>query len=249
MKRLTATSFFTIIGVVLILVLSSPAQAITIPMTMEDLTTGADAIIIGTIVEASSDYGSNHAIYTSVVVDVEEGLKGNIVRGNRIVISIQGGTIGTITDWVEDEPIFTANDAGKRVLAFLDKLTPERSYQKAASLQNSVYPIFQIYGHIFIVDDNSVDGYRWEVNGILKRITPGKPTASPTLTISENSTEANPTGNVPDNEYDPRQPVLANADATTATTNNFWTNAALYIAILVLLGALVVGLLIIRRRD
>ncbi|MGA2367612.1 MAG: hypothetical protein ABSF74_03430 [Dehalococcoidia bacterium] len=246
MKRLTLAAAFILLGMALLLTVSSPAQAIMVPLTMEDLTREADAIVIGTITEVTIGYDSNHAgIYTSVFIDVDEGLKGNVAPGAKIAISIEGGTIGSVTEWVEDQPIFTASDAGRQILVFLSKLTLARSNQIAASLQNSNYPIFQICGcfeGLATADD------KFEINNILKRITPGKPTASAILSISEDSRLMNHGGSyIPDNEYNPRQP--ANADVITVTANDFWRNPALYFAILVLLGALVAGLLIIRRRN
>jgi hypothetical protein len=96
MNRCNMKQFLWVIISVLIIVISSmlpltskqSIQADTGKFGLEECTNGADSIIAGTVVERSSYWNDEHTgIYTSVVLSVEESLKGTIGK-DRITSSV-----------------------------------------------------------------------------------------------------------------------------------------------------------------
>ena len=76
----------------------------------------ADWLVVGTVREIESQWNADHSqIYTLVNVAVEEWVKGEL-RGKEIVINKPGGTVGEITQQVEDVPSFRV---GEMILVFL----------------------------------------------------------------------------------------------------------------------------------
>jgi transcriptional regulator CtsR len=97
---------------------AAPVEARRSPL--EDLINGADSVVVGTVVEHSSYWNDEHTgIYTSVVLSVEERLKGTMSQ-DRITITFPGGEVDEIGEWVSDMSSF---DQGERVLVFLKKLS------------------------------------------------------------------------------------------------------------------------------
>ena len=103
----------------LLLLCSSTVQALTIKLSLAELTDMADTVVVGTVVSSSSQWNAEHNnIYTEVVVSVTDSLKGS--AGNKtITIIVPGGTVGDITQWVEDTSTF---EAGEQVGLFLEDL-------------------------------------------------------------------------------------------------------------------------------
>ena len=82
------------------------ASGLMVDVTLSDLTSGADAIVIGTIDTVESHWNADHTnIETSATVTVSEVLKGDVPQG-QIILKALGGTVDGIEQWVEDEPIF-----------------------------------------------------------------------------------------------------------------------------------------------
>ncbi len=91
--------------------------------SFEELTNGADSIIVGTVVERNSYWNDEHTgIYTSVALSVEESIKGK-VSPDRIVVTFLGGEAEGIGEWVSDMPSF---DQDEKAVVFLKKLTQEK---------------------------------------------------------------------------------------------------------------------------
>ncbi|MFH1382973.1 MAG: matrixin family metalloprotease [Chloroflexota bacterium] len=136
--------FALIVSLTLVLVPQSATRAVMPEAFQDDIAVGADVIAIGTVVEQSSQWNAEHTrIFTSVVMDVEETLKG-VPAGKRITVTVPGGTAEGITEWVSDAPGFAQ---GERAVAFLKKL-PDASYE--------VYGQFQ--GKRTIDKQNQVEG-------------------------------------------------------------------------------------------
>jgi hypothetical protein len=87
-------------------------------MSVEDLTRGADIILIGNIVDVQSKWGlQRDKIYTYSTVSVERYIKGGTGEENLTIIS-EGGRVGTLFIWKEDTPTFLKDQT---VLVFLKK--------------------------------------------------------------------------------------------------------------------------------
>jgi len=86
---------------------------------LENLIDNADSIVIGTVAEHNSYWNDKHTrIYTSVVLSIEESLKGTTIE--RVTVILPGGEVDEIGEWVSDMPSF---DQGERVMIFLKKLS------------------------------------------------------------------------------------------------------------------------------
>jgi hypothetical protein len=79
----------------------------------------SDYIIEGTVekVESKWDQGKT-SIYTYTDVAIEKYVKGAPFKQNRLQIVTPGGTVGEVSQWVEDQPIF---HEGKRVRIYFTK--------------------------------------------------------------------------------------------------------------------------------
>ncbi len=116
---------------VLIMVISSmlplpfteAAQAEAGKSPLEEFINSADSVVVGTVVEQNSYWNDEHTgIYTSVVLSVEEMLKGTASQ-DRITVTLPGGEVDEIGEWVSNMPSF---DQGERVVVFLKKLPKEQ---------------------------------------------------------------------------------------------------------------------------
>ena len=148
--RWLITSFLSLaIAIALLLIFSGGAQAQMLKMSLEELTDGADSIVVGTVVSSSSHWNADLTnIYTEVVISVEDTLKGPTGK-NTITIIVPGGTVGEITQSLEDTPVF---EAGEKVGLFLEELNSAGLAQMglgattqllAAGPPSSVYGSFQ----------------------------------------------------------------------------------------------------------
>ncbi len=84
--------------------LAAGVQALTIPMDDAALAKGADEIIRGQISDVHSVWNADHTqIATTASVSVKGRAKG--AGPDRIALTVRGGTVGNVTQWVEDEPV------------------------------------------------------------------------------------------------------------------------------------------------
>ena len=112
---------FAIILTALFLIIkpAGEVQAIMVKMGLEELTADADSIVVGTVENVTSQWNEdNSSIYTTVVVSVEEKIKGS-QAGNTITIVVPGGHVDGITQIVSDTPVF---NPGEEALLFLKEL-------------------------------------------------------------------------------------------------------------------------------
>ncbi len=91
--------------------------------SVEDLTREADVIVIGDVKEVASRWNLwRTAIYTYSTLSVEKYIKGT--GPETLTIITKGGTVGDLSMWVEDVPVFTKNES---VLVFLKQAGGEFS--------------------------------------------------------------------------------------------------------------------------
>ena len=83
----------------------------------------ADYIVEGTVERVESNWNEDKsAIFTHTNLSIEKYVKGAPFAQNELQIVTPGGTVGDITQLVEDQPIF---HEGKRVLIYFQKIDGE----------------------------------------------------------------------------------------------------------------------------
>lgn len=83
----------------------------------------ADYIVEGIVERVESNWNEDKsAIFTHTNLSIEKYVKGPPLAGNELQIVTPGGTVGDITQWVEDQPIF---HQGKRVRIYFQKIDGE----------------------------------------------------------------------------------------------------------------------------
>jgi len=119
------------IGLALLLLCSGTAQALTIKLSLSEMTGLADTVVTGTVVSTGSNWNAErNNIYTEVVIAVSDNLKGDAGR-KAVTVILPGGKVGEMTQWVEDTPTFTV---GESVGLFLDNLDDTAVSQMGLSL-------------------------------------------------------------------------------------------------------------------
>ncbi len=113
MKRLPLVQFLLIAGIVA--TTSAPQASMLRTMSLAELVTAADQIVVGRIVSVNAAWDPAHRkIFSTIEVKVEESWKGS---ANGLVTIVQpGGTVGEIEMTVHGMPKFTV---GERSLLFL----------------------------------------------------------------------------------------------------------------------------------
>ena len=83
----------------------------------------ADYIIEGTVEKVESRWNQERTgIFTYTDLRIEKYIKGAPFAENKIQIVTPGGTVGEISQWVEDQPIF---HEGKRVRIYFEEVNGE----------------------------------------------------------------------------------------------------------------------------
>ena len=87
------------------------------------ITQTADYIIEGTVEKVESRWNQEGTgIFTYTELTIEKYVKGAPFAENKIQIVTPGGTVGEISQWVEDQPIF---HEGKRVRIYFEEVNGE----------------------------------------------------------------------------------------------------------------------------
>lgn len=118
-----------------------------IKMSIKELTTKSDLIIVGKVIDATSKWaGDRSNIYTYVTINVEEFIKGSQLT-NEILVQVLGGAIKDegIASLVSEMPSF---QKGERVVLFL-----ERSHSPKYFLV-----LTGRYGKFKVTPDNQIEG-------------------------------------------------------------------------------------------
>ena len=89
--------------------------ALMIEKSAEELAQNAKIIVQGEVKSVKSYKGINGVIYTRASVLVNDVIKGKNIKKN-ITVEYEGGEVGDIGVWVEDEPSL---EKGEQVLLFL----------------------------------------------------------------------------------------------------------------------------------
>jgi hypothetical protein len=87
------------------------------------ITQTADYIIEGTVEKVESRWNQEGtAIFTYTDLAIEKYVKGAPFAENKLQIVTPGGTVGEISQWVEDQPIF---HEGKKVRIYFEEVSGE----------------------------------------------------------------------------------------------------------------------------
>jgi hypothetical protein len=87
------------------------------------ITQTADYIIEGTVEKVESSWNpEGTSIFTYTELSIEKYVKGTPFAQNKLQIVTPGGTVGEISQWVEDQPIF---HEGKRVRIYFEEVNGE----------------------------------------------------------------------------------------------------------------------------
>ena len=84
-------------------------------LDLETLWAESDAAVLGTVTGIETQRGANGMIYSIIIIEVEE----HFIQPSKettIRVRVEGGEIGTIGVWVEDQPEF---HIGEHVFVFL----------------------------------------------------------------------------------------------------------------------------------
>jgi len=169
MKRFSCLNiaiFFIILSSLLPAAFPSPAHADSAQGSLQELTQAADSIVVGTVTEQSSYWNKEHTkIYTSVVLSVEDNIKGEPATGSVTVI-VPGGTVGEIGEWVSDAATF---NQGEKAVVFLKKPDQPESSPGFSAQQFEVYQGFK--GKFPVkegkIDSLPVNEFKGRLNSIL----------------------------------------------------------------------------------
>jgi hypothetical protein len=113
MKRLSLLQFLLIAGIAGMA--SAPQASMLRAMTLAELVTAADQIVVAKVVSVNAAWDSAHRkILSSIEVEVEESWKGS--TSGFVTIVQPGGTVGEIEMTVHGMPKF---EVGERSLLFL----------------------------------------------------------------------------------------------------------------------------------
>jgi hypothetical protein len=89
------------------------------------ITQAADYIIEGTVEKVESRWNQERSgIFTYTELTIEKYVKGAPLAENKLQIITPGGTVGEVSQWVEDQPIF---HEGKRVRIYFEEVDGEFS--------------------------------------------------------------------------------------------------------------------------
>ncbi len=94
------------------------AQAMMIRVEPEQMAVESFDVVEGTVIARESSWNAAKThITTRVTIEVRESWAGKSARGERVVLNVEGGTVGEIMHKVEHQPVFGANET---VLVFLE---------------------------------------------------------------------------------------------------------------------------------
>ena len=116
MRKLHHTELLTLVLLIGVSLFPDLGRTAMIKLSLEQLATEANIIVLGTITSQTSAWDAQHtAIYTDVTVAVEEVIKGS--PGRKVTFRIAGGIVGEIGMRTSNDPVF---QDGERMIVFLN---------------------------------------------------------------------------------------------------------------------------------
>ena len=132
------------LAVGLILLLGAVAHAASLKLSLDQLASGADTIVVGTVSHTEAFWDLDQSsIYTAVTLAVDDQLKGPPL-GRTVSLLVLGGTVGEMGMAVSDMPRFAL---GEQAVLFLKALSPERLAERRLGPAALPYAPFEVYGN------------------------------------------------------------------------------------------------------
>lgn len=105
---LLSASLFAIMALV---VPGAMIGTVLIPKDLEDLVTESSDIVLGKVIAMSADWNKEKTrIYTTIVLEVERGIKGDFETGEKVRFQTIGGTVGEVSLRVPASPAFNTDE-------------------------------------------------------------------------------------------------------------------------------------------
>jgi hypothetical protein len=155
---------------------SSAISPTTLGPSLTDLTNGADFIVAGTVTDKVSYWNDEHTrIYTSVILSLEDRLKG-VIAQDAITITLAGGEADGMRERVSGTPTFTQ---GERVVTFLNKLSADQIPQitgLGGQLSGEQFEVYQgLSGKLTVLENRvanlTLEEFKAGVNEIVNGLT------------------------------------------------------------------------------
>ena len=96
--------------------LSQSSAGLVVKLSIEEMTTMAQSILVGNVTHIANYQGDKGYIYTQITLSVEQTIKGE-TRGG-VIITVPGGEVNGHKMLVEDAPSF---QLGERAMVFLEE--------------------------------------------------------------------------------------------------------------------------------
>jgi hypothetical protein len=144
------------LGLLTLLSFGTSADAsVVIPLADEDLSAGADAIVLARVTRITSHVDLSGQISTYITLSPDEVLKGPL-WGPELTIREVGGTVGDRTTWMSANPEFVV---GEPVLVFMDQR------------DDGTLRTYQFYMGKFTIVTDPASGDRVAVRGVPPQVT------------------------------------------------------------------------------
>jgi hypothetical protein len=120
------------------------SQALMVKLSLQRLTIGSDAIILGEVENMQCEWSLDGQIILSVVtLRIDEILKGEF-SNSKIFIQYPGGTVGELSLKVTDMPSFHRKE---KVLVFLKSITDMTDTKNSPLAALNILPAFKVFGN------------------------------------------------------------------------------------------------------
>ena len=160
-------SLFAFLALAFLILNSS--QALMVRLSLQRLTNGSDAIILGEVENIQCEWSLDGQIILSVVtLQIHEILKGEFYN-SKIFIQYPGGTVGEISLKVTDMPSFYRKE---KVLVFLKSITNMTDVKNSPLVTLNILPAFGVFGNAqgkYFIDAEAMakrSGYNLTAQGV-----------------------------------------------------------------------------------
>lgn len=124
-----------------VIALGLSAAGLMVKAPLSDLAAGAEAIVLGRVIEARSSWSLDGSLIVTVTtIEVQETIKGR-TGSARIAVQTPGGQVGDLRLTVSDEPEFETNEA---VLLFLKPVKSRFSGANSVLALASLAPVYEL---------------------------------------------------------------------------------------------------------
>ncbi len=131
------------------LALAAPVAhaALTVALSMRELTASSDVIVVGTVVDTECKWDLRRRIVTDAEVQVAEVLRGRVEVGDELVVRTLGGEIDDLGMRVEGEAVL---EDGQRAIFFLRRRAGV-DYLRPVGMSQGVMPLQRRNGHDIVI--------------------------------------------------------------------------------------------------